>query len=97
MFTRLVYGARVSLGVAFLAIVIAVVVGTTVGIVAGFLGGWVDSVLMRLTDVILSLPNMVVALVLAIAVGPSFRNLVLVLGFMNWPRIARLIRGKHSC
>jgi peptide/nickel transport system permease protein len=94
VFTRLVYGARVSLGVASLAILIAVVVGTTVGIVAGFLGGWVDSVLMRLTDVILSLPNMVVALVLAIAVGPSFRNLVLVLGFMNWPRIARLIRGE---
>lgn len=94
VFTRLVYGARVSLSVALFALLIAVAVGTTVGIISGFIGGALDSILMRLTDVILSLPTMVVALVLAIAVGPSFRNLVLVLGFLIWPRIARLIRGE---
>jgi peptide/nickel transport system permease protein len=94
VFTRLAFGARVSLSVALFALCIAVVVGATVGMTAGFFGGWVDSVLMRFTDVILSLPNLVVALVLAIAVGPSFRNLVLVLGFLIWPRIARLIRGE---
>jgi peptide/nickel transport system permease protein len=94
VFTRLLYGARVSLSVALFALVIAVLVGTTVGMTAGFLGKWVDSVLMRLTDVILGLPTLLVALVIAIAVGPSFRNLVLVLGFLIWPRIARLIRGE---
>ncbi len=94
VFTRLAYGARVSLSVALFALCIAIAIGTTVGMIAGFVGGALDSVLMRLTDVILSLPNMVVALVLAIAVGPSFRNLVLVLGFLIWPRIARLIRGE---
>jgi peptide/nickel transport system permease protein len=94
VFTRLAYGARVSLSVALFALLIAVSVGATVGMTAGFLGGVVDSVLMRVTDIILSLPNLVVALVLAIAVGPSFRNLVLVLGFLIWPRIARLIRGE---
>jgi peptide/nickel transport system permease protein len=94
VFTRLAYGARVSLSVALFALMIAVTIGTTIGMTAGFVGGWVDSVLMRLTDIILGLPNLLVALVIAIAVGPSFRNLILVLGFLIWPRIARLIRGE---
>lgn len=94
VFTRLVYGARVSLSVAAFALLIAVTIGAVVGVTAGFLGGWVDSALMRLTDVLLALPTLLVALVVAIAVGPSFRNLVLVLGLLIWPRIARLIRGE---
>lgn len=94
VFTRLLYGARVSLGVAAFALVIAVTIGTVVGVTAGYLGGLVDSILMRLTDILLGLPTLLVALVIAIAVGPSFQNLVLVLGLLIWPRIARLIRGE---
>jgi peptide/nickel transport system permease protein len=94
VFTRLAYGARVSLSVAAFSLLIAITIGTTVGVTAGFAGRWVDSVLMRLTDVLLGLPTLLVALTISIAAGPSFRNLVLVLGFLIWPRIARLIRGE---
>ena len=94
VFTRLLHGARVSLSVAAFALLIAVTIGTVVGVAAGYVGGWVDSILMRLTDILLGLPTLLVALVIAIAVGPSFQNLVLVLGLLIWPRIARLIRGE---
>ena len=92
--TRLLYGARVSLSVAAFSLLIAVVIGTLAGVTAGYLGGWVDSVLMRLVDILLSLPTLIVALVIASAVGPSYTVLVLVLGLLIWPRIARLIRGE---
>jgi len=94
VFTRLLYGARVSFSVALFALSIAVVVGVLVGVVSGYVGGRVDSILMRIVDVVLSLPTILVALTLAVALGPSFRNLVLVLGLLIWPRIARLLRGE---
>ena len=94
VFTRLVYGARVSVLLAVISMVIAVIVGATVGVVAGLNGGSVDALLMRLVDMILALPSFLVALVFAVAVGPSFRNLVLILGFLIWPRIARVVRGE---
>ena len=92
--TRLMYGARVSLLVAVFSLMIAVSIGTTVGVVAGYVGGTVDSLLMRLVDIVLAFPSIIVALVLSVALGPSFQNLVLVLGLLTWPRIARLIRGE---
>lgn len=92
--TRLLYGARVSISVALLALTIAVVIGTLIGVVAGYVGGSVDSLLMRLVDIMLALPTILVALVVAVAVGPSFQNLVLVLGVLNSPRLARIIRGE---
>lgn len=92
--SRLLHGARISMLVAATAIAITVAIGTTVGIAAGYLGGWVDSLLMRIVDVALTLPMILVALVLSIAVGPSFTNLILVIGLLLWPRLARLIRGE---
>lgn len=92
--TRLLYGARVSLSVAFLSMLIALTIGTTIGLTAGYLGGAVDTILMRFVDVTLSLPLILVALAVAVALGPSFTNLILVIGLMIWPRIARLIRGE---
>lgn len=92
--SRLLYGARVSLAVAAIAITITVLIGTAVGIAAGYLGGWVDSMLMRVVDVALTLPMILVALVLSIAIGPSFTNLVLVIGLLLWPRLARVVRGE---
>jgi peptide/nickel transport system permease protein len=94
VFTRLLYGARVSFLVAAFSLVIAMSIGTTVGVVAGYAGGWLDSLLMRFVDIMLALPTILVALVVAVAVGPSFQNLILVLGLLIWPRIARLIRGE---
>lgn len=94
LFARLVYGARASLSVAAVSLGIAVVIGGTLGVVSGYLGGWVDTVLMRVTDVVLSLPIILVALTVGVALGPSFWHLVLALGFMLWPQIARLVRGE---
>jgi peptide/nickel transport system permease protein len=92
--TRLIYGVRVSFLVAAFCLVIALTIGAAVGIAAGYVGGWIDSLLMRIVDVLLALPMFLVALVAAIAVGPSFRNLVLIVGLLLWPRIARLVRGE---
>jgi peptide/nickel transport system permease protein len=94
VFTRMIYGARVSLAVAGFSLLIAVSIGTFVGVVAGYVGGAVEGVLMRITDALLALPAIIVALTLAVAVGPSFRNLILVLGFLIWPNVARLIRAE---
>lgn len=91
---RLLYGARVSVAVAGLSLLIAVALGTTTGVVAGFVGGSVDSILMRMVDVLLALPTILVAMVVAVAVGPSFQNLVIILGVLNSPRLARIIRGE---
>lgn len=92
--TRLLYGARVSFLVVLFSLATAVLIGVTVGIVAGYVGGRVDAALMRVVDVMLALPPLLVALVAAVALGPSFRNLVLILGLLLWPNIARLIRGE---
>lgn len=92
--SRLLYGARVSLSVAAFSLVIAVTIGTVVGVTAGYVGGWVDSVLMRLVDIVNTVPTILLALVLAASVGPSFTVVVLVLGLLIWPRIARLLRGE---
>lgn len=92
--TRLIHGARISLIVAGASLVIAVVLGTAVGVAAGYIGGVVDAALMRLVDTLLALPKIIVALVMAVALGPSLNNLILVLGFLTWMQIARLLRGE---
>jgi peptide/nickel transport system permease protein len=91
---RLLYGARVSLSVAAFSLLIAVTIGTVIGLTAGYAGGWVDSALMRLVDIVNTVPTILLALVLAASVGPSFTVVVLVLGLLIWPRIARLLRGE---
>lgn len=91
---RIIYGTRVSLGVSLLAIFVAGLIGIAIGVVAGYCGGWVDALLMRFTDVVLSLPGILVALVLAVVLGPSFANVIAVIGLVFWPRYARQVRGE---
>ncbi|GAB3031938.1 nickel transporter permease [Natronobiforma cellulositropha] len=91
--TRLVYGARLSLGIALAVTAIRVVVGTTVGVVAGYAGGWVDEALMRLVDVQLAFPGLVLALVVAGILGPSLRNVMLALAVVGWATYARVVRA----
>jgi peptide/nickel transport system permease protein len=93
IWTRLLYGARISLGVAALSIVFGGVVGAVIGIIAGYFGGWVDSLLMRLVDIFLAFPTLLIAIALAVAIGPSFQNIVIVISILLWPRIARQVRG----
>lgn len=87
-------GARVSLLVGVAASVISVVVGTLVGVAAGYFGGWVDEVLMRLTDIFLVLPWLVLMLTLAAVLGPSLFNIILVIGLTGWTGTARLVRSQ---
>jgi peptide/nickel transport system permease protein len=94
VFSRLIYGARISMVVGFTAVIFSGVLGTLLGIVAGYLGGWVDQVIMRLTDTWLALPALTFAIFLAAIVGPSMWNIVLILGITYWTRYARVIRGE---
>ncbi len=91
---QLVFGSRISLLVGIAATLIAIVIGTIVGVTAGFFGGWVDSVLSRLTEWFLVIPFLPLAIVLAAILGPSVRNIILVIGVTSWPTTARLIRAQ---
>jgi peptide/nickel transport system permease protein len=92
--SRIIHGARVSLVVSLVAIFVGGALGTALGLISGYFGGWVDSVLMRLVDISLSLPTILLALVLVAAVGPSFGTVIGVLVVLLWARYARLVRGE---
>ena len=92
--SRMIHGARVSLTVSLVAIFVGGIIGTGIGLVSGYFGGRVDGVLMRLVDISLSLPTILLALVLVTAVGPSFGTVITVLVVLLWARYARLVRGE---
>lgn len=92
--SRIIVGARVSLIVGSTAVFIAGSIGTVFALVSGYFGGAADSVIMRLTDMMLSMPFLMVAVVLAAVLGPSLRNIILILGLMGWASYARIIRGE---
>ncbi len=104
LFSRVMYGARISLIIAFLATVLSVAIGTVLGIIAGYFGGWVDGIISRFMDIFLAFPLLVFALALAGAIpdtafglsGNALRIalLVFIIGFFNWPYIGRIIRGQ---
>jgi peptide/nickel transport system permease protein len=92
--SRLIHGARVSLMVSMVAILVGGLIGTALGLVSGYFGGRVDALLMRLVDISLSLPTILLALVLVAAVGPSFGTVITVMVVLLWARYARLVRGE---
>ena len=94
VWSRLLHGGRISIAVGVTAISISLVVGTLIGGLAGYYGGVVDSILMRITDVFLSLPTLIIVLASVALLGPSIRNLILIIGFLGWAPIARLVRGQ---
>jgi peptide/nickel transport system permease protein len=94
VFSRLLYAGRVSLSVGIVAVSIYVVIGTLLGGLAGYFGGWVDAVVMRLADMVLSFPSIIVIITIVSIVGPSIVNVMAVIGLMGWPPIARLVRGE---
>jgi peptide/nickel transport system permease protein len=91
---RLIYGARISVTVGFLAVFVSGTVGTVIAMVSGVLRGWVDVVLMRLTDAFLALPYLVVAVTVVAILGSSLANVILVIGLLRWMTYARTIRGE---
>lgn len=91
--TRVVYGARVSLTAGVLTVLIAGLVGATIGLVAGFYGGRLDALLMRTADATLAFPIILFALILAVTLGPSFRNVIISVVLVLWARYARVMRS----
>jgi len=90
---RLMYASRISLTVGVLAMLLSIVLGVTAGALAGYFGGWVDALLMRLTDALLSIPILFLLIALAVVLGPSVRTLVLAIGALSWMELARIIRA----
>jgi ABC-type dipeptide/oligopeptide/nickel transport system permease subunit len=98
VFSQIVYGARVSLLVAFLATIVAVVIGVVMGVIAGYFGGWIDALISRVMDIFLAFPLLLFAIAL-ISVLPQQTSirigvLVFIIGFFSWPYIGRIIRGQ---
>jgi peptide/nickel transport system permease protein len=91
--SRVIYGARISLTAGLAAVAVATVVGTIVGLVAGYLGRWPDSLLMRLMDVLLAFPSILLAIIIVSVLGPSLQNAMLAIGIVFIPQIARVVRS----
>jgi len=94
VFAKLVYGARVSLGVAWSVILVSCTVGLIFGSLAGYFGGWVEQVLMRFVDMVYAFPGFLLALALVAVLGPSLKNLIIALCLTSWTGFARLVRGE---
>ena len=93
MFSRLLYAMRVSLLVGFLATVISTAIGVVLGLVSGYFGGWVDRVIMSFTDMVMSFPYILLVLVAAAIFEPGMWTMIIILGLVDWPGVARLVRG----
>ena len=94
LLSRLLYGGRITLSVAVVAVILGGAIGTTIGILAGYFGGWTERIAMRLADVQLSLPLLLFALLVIAALGPGLLNLILVLALTGWTQFARIIRSE---
>ena len=93
IFTRVIYGARTSLTAAFSVVIIIFGLGTVLGVLAGYFGGWVDTVIMRIADMMVSFPGMVFAMAIAGILGASVRNAVIAVSLVSWTKYARLSRS----
>lgn len=92
--SRILYGARVSLTVGFVAVLLASLIGVPIGLVAGFYGGKIDSIIMRLADVQLAIPGLLLAIALIAVIGGSMLTIIVILGFTGWVGYARIVRGQ---
>ena len=94
VFARLLYAGRVSLSVGVVAALISAVIGTVIGLVSGYFGGWLDNLLMRFTEMVMTFPTFFAVIILVSLVGPSVFNVMAVIGFLGWTGKARLVRGQ---
>ena len=94
VFTRALWGSRTSLPVAVIVIVAAVVIGSIIGAIAGFFGGWIDTVLMRFSDITMAFPPILLAMAITASLGPGIRNALIAMILVWWPIYARLLRGQ---
>ena len=94
VWSRIVHAGRVSLSVGFVAVSISTVIGLLVGGIAGYAGGRTDLLLMRVTDMVMAFPSLVMIITIAAVLGPSIYNTMLIIGILSWPGTARLVRGQ---
>ncbi len=94
IFSRIIHGARVSLSISLLAIFLGGGIGTALGLLAAYRGGWVDILIMRIVDIKLAFPSILLALVLVAVMGGGFTTVVLVIARLLWARFARMVRGE---
>jgi len=92
--SRVIHGARISLSISMLVIFITAFIGTVLGIISGYLGGRLDGLIMRVTDMALSFPGILLALLLAVSLGPSYWTVVLALSLLGWAGYTRMVRGE---
>ena len=93
-FIRVVYGGRISLLVGILAMIASTLIGTVIGIISGYFGGWIDSLLMRIVDILSSIPWLVLVIVLSVLLKPGLVTIIFVIGCFSWMSISRLIRAE---
>ena len=94
VYSRILYGARISLFVGITVVLISSIVGTLLGVLAGYVGGWLDEALMRVTDIFFAFPGLILAMAIAGALGPSLQNALIAISAVTWPVYARLLRGQ---
>lgn len=94
IYSRVVYGSRVTLTIAFLVAAISAPLGLVIGVLAGYFGGVIDDILMRLSDVFLAFPKLILAIAFAAALGPGVENAIVAIAIANWPSYARLARAE---
>ena len=92
--SRIIFGARVSLLVGFITVGVSAVLGSIIGAIAGYFGGWIDEVLMRITDILLAFPGILLAIAIMAILGPSLNNVIIALCIVGWKSYARLVRGE---
>lgn len=94
VWSRLINGGRISLAVGLAATSVSLLVGILLGATSGYFGGWVDIILQRFTDVVMTFPSIVLMLTLAVFVGPGILNTILIIGLVSWPGLSRLVRAE---
>ena len=94
IYTNVIYGIRTSLIIGFSSVMIALIIGIIVGVIAGYYSGIVEDILMRLTDMTFILPQFLLALVIVAIFGQSFQNIILAIGIVSWPGLARMLRAE---
>ncbi|GAB4192339.1 MAG: ABC transporter permease [Calditrichia bacterium] len=94
IFSRIIYGSRISLKVALTVMLSSMIIGTLLGLIAGYFGGWIDELIMRLTDLMMAFPGILLAIAIMTVLGQSINNLILALVLVNWKSFARLARAE---
>lgn len=94
VWARILFGGRSSLSIGFLVVIVAIAIGIPLGAIAGYYGGWIDDVIMRITDMFLAFPPLLLAIAIAAALGASFTNAMIAIAFTWWPWYARLVRAQ---